>query len=103
MLTVIWHRRDLRLDDHPAINYALQVGGQVIGIFIFDPAILEQPAERLTTGGAQVEFMLGCLAELKANYQQLGSDLYFFYGNPVERLTHIACSSSPTICVFAKM
>jgi len=65
MLTVIWHRRDLRLDDHPAIDYAQQIGGQIIGVFIFDPAILKQPSDQLTTGGGQVEFMLGCLAELQ--------------------------------------
>jgi len=102
MLTVIWHRRDLRLDDHPAIAYAQQMGGQVIGIFIFDPAILEQPPERLTTGGGQVQFMLGCLAELKADYRRLGSDLYFFYGNPVERLSHIALTLKPDHLCFCE-
>jgi deoxyribodipyrimidine photo-lyase len=102
MLTVIWHRRDLRLDDHPAIDYAQQIGGQIIGVFIFDPAILKQPSDQLTTGGGQVEFMLGCLAELQADYQRLGSNLYFFYGNPVERLTHIALTLKPDHLCFCE-
>ncbi len=76
-LSLVWHRRDLRLDDNPAVHWAWQ-SGTVMGVFIFDPGILYSPE----TGGGKVEFMLGCLRELQANYRQLGSDLLFFYGDP---------------------
>ncbi len=77
-LTFVWHRRDLRLDDNPAVFNAWETGGDVVGVFIFDPAILYSPE----TGGGKVEFMLGCLAELRDSYRELGSDLLFFMGDP---------------------
>jgi deoxyribodipyrimidine photo-lyase len=85
-LTIVWHRRDLRLDDNPALNAASQDGGAVIGIFIFDPVILKSKE----TGGGKVDFMLGCLRELQANYQKLGGDLLYFYGEPVKTLRQVA-------------
>lgn len=85
-LTIVWHRRDLRVDDNPALHVASQHGSTVIGIFIFDPVILKS----METGGGKVDFMLGCLRELQANYQQLGSDLLYFYGEPVKTLRQVA-------------
>ncbi|WP_019498609.1 cryptochrome/photolyase family protein [Pseudanabaena sp. PCC 6802] len=85
-LTIVWHRRDLRIDDNPALHAASQQGAIVVGIFIFDPAILKS----METGGGKVDFMLGCLRELQANYQQLGSDLLCFYGEPVQTLRQVA-------------
>jgi deoxyribodipyrimidine photo-lyase len=89
-LTLVWHRRDLRIDDNPALfeasHEASQLGGAVVGIFIFDPAILKSRE----TGGGKVDFMLGCLQELRENYRQLGSELLFFYGEPVATLRRVA-------------
>jgi deoxyribodipyrimidine photo-lyase len=82
-LTIVWHRRDLRLADHPALDAAAAIAeSMTIGIFIFDPAILKDPE----TGGGKVDFMLGCLRELAVNYAALGSKLLFFYGEPVSVL-----------------
>ena len=85
-LTIVWHRRDLRVDDHPALNAAVRQGGLVFGIFIFDPGILKNSE----TGGGKVDFMLGCLRELEESYRQLGSELLCFYGEPVKTLRHVA-------------
>lgn len=85
-LTIVWHRRDLRIDDNPALFEASQLGGAVVGIFIFDPAILKSRE----TGGGKVDFMLSCLQELRENYRQLGSELLFFYGEPVATLRRVA-------------
>ena len=35
--TLLWLRRDLRLDDHPALCAAQEAGGPVIPVFILDP------------------------------------------------------------------
>ncbi|MFN3927455.1 MAG: cryptochrome/photolyase family protein [Pseudanabaenaceae cyanobacterium] len=101
-LTVIWHRRDLRIDDHPALAWAEQRGGRTIGIFIFDPGILHLPPAQLTTGGGQVAFMLGCLQELREQYRRLGSELYFFLGDPVEKLQHLAIVLKPDYLLFCE-
>ncbi len=85
-ISVVWHRRDLRLDDHPALYAASQQSEIVIGIFIFDPAILHSHE----TGGGKVDFMLGCLQELQASYQALGSELLFFYGEPITVMRNLA-------------
>ncbi|MFM7888597.1 MAG: deoxyribodipyrimidine photo-lyase, partial [Pseudanabaena sp.] len=57
-IALVWHRRDLRIDDNPALSAAIaQVGdqGKVIGLFIFDPDILDDGV----TEGSKVDFMLG--------------------------------------------
>ncbi|AFY70396.1 Deoxyribodipyrimidine photo-lyase [Thalassoporum mexicanum PCC 7367] len=89
-LTIVWHRRDLRIADNPALDQAIAQNGATIGIFIFDPQILESKAEDQTTGAGQVDFMLGCLQELQAAYQDLGSDLLFFHGDPAKTIRDIA-------------
>ncbi|MDX2256868.1 MAG: FAD-binding domain-containing protein [Pseudanabaenaceae cyanobacterium bins.39] len=86
---LVWHRRDLRVDDHPALSQAIaQSGdaGKVIGLFIFDPDILDDGV----TEGSKVDFMLGCLRELQVNYRKLGSELLFMYGQPVQCLHQLA-------------
>jgi len=86
-LTIVWHRRDLRLADHPALYAASTIPeSSTIAVFIFDPAILKSSA----TGGGQVDFMLACLRELEENYAALGTKLLFFYGEPVSVLRDLA-------------
>jgi deoxyribodipyrimidine photo-lyase len=85
-LTIVWHRRDLRIDDNPALWAAAQQGGALIGIFIFDPGILKSSE----TGGGKVDFMLGCLRELQSSYRRLGSEFLYFYGEPEQTLRQVA-------------
>ncbi|CAN1209622.1 deoxyribodipyrimidine photo-lyase [Tumidithrix helvetica PCC 7403] len=87
-VTIVWHRRDLRIDDNPALEAASQIAGAVVGAFIFDPAILKSNG----VGGGMVDFMLGCLQELEQSYAEIGSKLLFLYGEPVERLLHLTQS-----------
>ncbi|MGQ9866518.1 MAG: deoxyribodipyrimidine photo-lyase, partial [Pseudanabaenaceae cyanobacterium] len=88
-LVLVWHRRDLRVDDNPALNAAAQTGLPVAGVFVFDPAILYATADIAgqsfpLVGGGKVRFMLDCLHQLQQTYQKLGSDLFFFRGDPVQ-------------------
>jgi deoxyribodipyrimidine photo-lyase len=91
--SIVWHRRDLRIDDNPALAAAAQIvasqdsfhASSVVGVFIFDPAILKSNM----VGGGMVDFMLGCLQELQQSYRNLGSELLFMYGEPVDRLLHL--------------
>ena len=98
-IALIWHRRDLRIDDNPALSEAIaQFGdrGNVLGLFIFDPDILDDGV----TEGSKVDFMLGCLQELQANYQRLGSNLLFMYGQPINSICNLAKSISATHVFF---
>jgi deoxyribodipyrimidine photo-lyase len=78
-LTIFWHRRDLRVSDNRGLLHALQSGGSVQPLFIFDQDILDKlnnPLDR------RVEFLYRTVRALKAQYQKLGSDLQIYYGRP---------------------
>lgn len=74
--TLVWLRRDLRLDDQAALYQALKRGGPVIVAFIFDRVILDQ----LPRTDRRVEFIHGSVASLKAELQALGGDLIVRHG-----------------------
>ena len=95
-LSIVWHRRDLRLQDNPALTAAVTANSVIIAVFIFDPDIIKSPE----TGGGKVDFMLDCLRELQQSYRELGSDLLFFYGQPVEVLTKLARLLQPQRLFF---
>lgn len=79
-LTFFWHRRDLRIQDNAGLYHALKASGPVQAIFIFDREILG----KLPQKDARVEFIHRCVSELATAYQSYGSDLWVFYGKPVE-------------------
>lgn len=71
--TILWLRRDLRLDDHPALTAALAPGGPVIPLFIRDTVTDEQ--------GSAAQWRLGAaLASFAARLEGLGSRLILRQG-----------------------
>ncbi|SFQ31090.1 deoxyribodipyrimidine photo-lyase [Roseivivax halotolerans] len=77
--TILWHRRDLRLSDHPALDAAARRGGPVIPVFIRDNLVDKlgtAPVWRLGLG-------LGVLGE---SYAEKGSRLILRAGPPLEVL-----------------
>jgi len=54
--SILWFRRDLRLDDHPAL-IAAAASGDVVPLFVVDPAFAD-------AGPARLAFLAGCLREL---------------------------------------
>jgi deoxyribodipyrimidine photo-lyase len=96
MSKIIWHRRDLRLDDHPALSHATKTDDALLGVFIFDPKILQGGM----TGTAQVAFMLGCLAELEESYRAMGSELLFFMGDAEKVLRKLVIEIEVTSLYF---
>lgn len=55
--TIMWFRRDLRLNDHPALLAASADGAEVVPVFVIDPVFAESGAPRLA-------FLHDCLAAL---------------------------------------
>ena len=52
--SLVWFRRDLRMDDHAALFRALKASGRVYCVFVFDREILDAlPSKR----DRRVEFM----------------------------------------------
>ena len=88
MSTAIWWiRRDLRLDDNPALHAALQGGNQVIPLFILDPLLLKQPAP------GRKAFLSAGLRRLGADLQRLGSRLVVRAGSPLQVLRQVVSES----------
>jgi len=69
--TLVWFRLDLRLADHPALDWALQRGGPVIPVFIWAP-LEEVP---WAPGAASRWWLHHSLAQLEAALASRGSHL----------------------------
>ena len=93
MTALFWHRRDLRIDDNKGLFDALKQNEIVHPIFIFDKSILD----KLPNNDQRILFIYQEIKSLKKSYQNLGSDLWVYYGEPSEIIPKIAqelnCSS----------
>ena len=93
MTALFWHRRDLRIDDNKGLFEALKQNEIVNPIFIFDKSILD----KLPNNDQRILFIYQEIESLKKSYQNLGSDLWVYYGEPSEIIPKIAqelnCSS----------
>lgn len=84
--SLFWHRRDLRITDNAGLFKALQQTDEVQPIFIFDQSILAL----LPENDQRVLFIYHYVQKLKSAYQKLGSDLWVFFGKPLEIIPKIA-------------
>jgi len=86
MRGIVWFRRDLRLNDQPALTAACEACSEVIPLFVFDEPLLQSHV----FGSACVNFMLGCLEDLAASLANRGITLQWRRGEPVEEVVHVA-------------
>lgn len=85
MKSVIWWiRRDVRLEDNPALQAALQTGMPVIPLFILDPKLLQEPPTRRQT------FLFQSLQNLDDALHRLGNRLLVRRGNPLHVLQELS-------------
>jgi len=85
-LILFWHRRDLRLDDNLGLHQAQQHSQNVVGIFCFDPQLLQSKQ----VAPARIKYLLGCLKELQTRYQKAGSELLILHADPVTAIPELA-------------
>ena len=85
-VALIWHRRDLRIDDNPAIDAALAEGFDPVGVFIFDRRILST----LAPSDRRVEFIHRSVQELAASYARAGRPFFAIAGAAAESVAHLA-------------
>ncbi len=79
-VTLVWLRRDLRLDDNTALYHALKNNENVLPIFIFDTEILDQlphPHDR------RVEFIHQTLTQLQISLLAINANILVKYGKPL--------------------
>ena len=86
MKSIFWHRRDFRINDNAGLYKALKNNNSVQPIFIFDISILS----KLKKDDQRVLFIHQEVEHLKKQYQQFGSDLKIYFGNPILLIPQIA-------------
>ena len=86
MRGIVWFRRDLRLNDQPALTAACEACSEVIPLFVFDESLLQSHV----FGSACVNFMLGCLEDVAASLTSRGITLQWRRGEPVEEVVQVA-------------
>jgi deoxyribodipyrimidine photo-lyase len=76
--SIMWFRRDLRINDHPAFLAAIESAEQVIPLFILDKEQIAQAGEKLLAYMSQ---------SLRALDESLGNRLHIIEGDQVEVLS----------------
>jgi deoxyribodipyrimidine photo-lyase len=87
---VILFTRDLRLHDHPALTAAVRTGGEVVPLFVLDPALLGRSPNR-------DRFLAGSLVDLDRSLQKRGARLILREGPPAQRVREVAKESEATV------
>ena len=75
--SIIWFRRDLRINDHPALLAAIESADQVIPLFILDKAQIKEAGAKLLAYMGQ---------SLRSLDESLGNKLHIIEGDQVEVL-----------------
>jgi deoxyribodipyrimidine photo-lyase len=78
MLSIVWFKRDLRVEDHAALAAAAR-RGPVLPLWIVEPALWSQPE----ASARQYQFQAECAADLRATLGALGQTLVVRVGEPV--------------------
>lgn len=78
-LTVVWLRRDLRLEDNAALSAALSENRNVLPLFIFDDDIIEE----LPKNDARLNFIYARLEAIQHELRNVGCSLLICKGHPL--------------------
>jgi deoxyribodipyrimidine photo-lyase len=85
-VALVWLRRDLRLDDHVALQRAAESSERVVCAFVLDPVLLRGPR----VGPPIVQFFFESLGVLRARLRAAGSDLALLEGDFAAELAGLA-------------
>lgn len=88
MTSLVWFKRDLRTQDHPALMRAAALGDAVLPLYIVEPEYWQLP----DTSGRQWAFIAEALNELRADFFRLGAPLVVQVGRAEDVLPKV-CSA----------
>ena len=86
---LLWLRRDLRLNDHPALAAAMAGGRRVVPVFVLDPRLLAGPR----ASANRTWFLLGALRELASELAARGAPLVVRTGRPEAVIPALAAAA----------
>ena len=95
-VSIVWLRRDLRLDDHVALDAAARASERVVCAFVLDPELLRGP----TMGAPIVQFFFDSLRALRDELRAAGSDLALLEGDVAIELASLSRRVGATACYF---
>ena len=87
IVSLCWFRRDLRLQDHAALYYALRSGHSVVPVFIFDTQILDELEDK---EDRRLAFIHQALEGIQQELKDLGSTLHVLHGTPLDSFKQLA-------------
>lgn len=93
---ICWFRRDLRVDDNPALYHAVATGRPVVPIFIVD----EELISHIPSDGAVFDFQAECLLELSRSLERLGGNLTIRRGNIRKVFADVVRQTYPVAVYF---
>jgi deoxyribodipyrimidine photo-lyase len=93
---IVVFTRDLRLHDNPALHRACQQAGQVVPLFVVDPAIAAT-----VRSPNRARFLAESLADLRESLRERGADLVLRYGDPAAEVIKLATEVNATMVYLA--
>jgi deoxyribodipyrimidine photo-lyase len=84
--SLVWFRRDLRVEDHAALHHALRSSSRVACVFVFDTDILAG----LPRDDRRVQFIHASLVELDARLREWGAYLIVRHGRAADEIVRLA-------------
>jgi len=92
--SILWFRQDLRLDDNPALEAALQTGQSIIPVYIVEPDMHDW-----TPGAASQWWLHHSLLALQQSLRARGSDLLILKGSAQQQIQQL-CNHTSSRHVF---
>ena len=87
--TIVWLRQDLRLADNPALQAAIEAGGEVIPVYIHDI----KSEGHWAPGGATLWWLHYALIDLSEQFSKTGASLIIRSGDSLEELRNLVKES----------
>src|SRR5438067_6308548 len=84
--SLVWFRRDLRIDDHAALHHALRSSRRVFAVFVFDTDILAD----LAPDDRRLPFLHACVHELDTYLRESGGYLIVRHGSAAQEIARLA-------------
>lgn len=84
--SLVWFRRDLRLDDHAALHHALLSSRRVVAVFVFDTDLLDG----LPVDDRRVQFIYESVRELDERLRSSGGYLIVRHGRAAQEIAALA-------------
>ncbi|GAQ87857.1 photolyase/cryptochrome [Klebsormidium nitens] len=90
-VSIVWFRNDLRVHDNEALAMAQQASSSIVPVYCFDPRDYGKSSSGFDkTGPYRAKFLIECVADLRKNLRERGSELVVRIGKPEEVLADLA-------------